>query len=89
MAKAPVRRMTNAERDEQIAKHPETDTRPRYADGTQAMPGDMVVHRGSIGKAQWFNRVQDVPTVAYTATVTDVGTVPLKECRPAPTEERP
>jgi hypothetical protein len=80
-AKAKVHRVTNAERERQIAAHPETDTRPRYGDGTLAKPEDVVLHHGQTGRVQWFNRTQEVPTVAYDAVITPLGTAPLSECR--------
>lgn len=79
--------MTNAEREAEIARKPETDTRPRYGDGTLARPGDLVLHHGAIHQVAWFNRVQDVPEIAYHAVLAGpAGTVHLKDLR---LEERP
>lgn len=80
MGKGP-HRVTLAERQAELERHPERDPRPRYGDGTLARPGDVVLHAGVTGKAQWFTRTQEVPVVAYDAVVTDVGTVRLKDCR--------
>lgn len=77
-AKAGPRRMTNAEREQQIAKHPETDTRPRYGDGTLMLPNDTVRLGDATGRLFWATRTQDVPSVAYDAVVEGIGTVPLK-----------
>jgi hypothetical protein len=81
VAKGP-HRVTLAEREAEIERHPETDTRPRYGDGTRALPGDVVRHGGVLVRVAWHNRTQEVPQVAYEAVLAGgAGTVPLKDLR--------
>jgi hypothetical protein len=73
--------MTNAEREAQIAAHPETDTRPRYGDGTLVKPEDRATYAGRTGRLHWVVLTQEVPVRAWDAIIEGVGTVPLSGCR--------
>lgn len=67
-----------------LAKHPEKDPRPRYGDGTPAMPDDWAHEPGVRGPARvaWFVRTADVPVVLYAAVLEGTGgTVPLSRLR--------
>lgn len=74
----PVRRLEERLREQDTK--PETDTRPRYGDGTLHEPGDLVVHTsaptGEPCRVFYVTRTQDVP-VAYHATVDVLGRVQL------------
>lgn len=84
---SPPRRVTLEQRAAEIERHPETDTRPRYGDGTLARAGDRVRWQGEVHRVAWHNRTQEVPVVAYDAVLAGpAGTVPLKDLR---LEERP
>jgi hypothetical protein len=77
----PARRKTPAERAAQIAAHPNTDTRPRYADGGLAMSEDRVLHQGAEARLLWTNLSQEVPRRTWDAVLDGLGTVPLSDLR--------
>lgn len=72
--------MTNAEREAEIARKPETDTRPRYRDGTPCLPEDVVQAAGHDGtyRLLWTETRQEVPIRRWTAILAKGGTVPLE-----------